>query len=131
MGVLTRLPGTACAFFERGRCFYEERLNPGYHEGWRCLVLQRWESVYEDFLRQADAFGLEDAAASGLWQRRFERLAGADPQCANFQPGPEDEPPGCVFAREGLCLLTLPLCEGQCARFKTRVLDPADSPAKE
>jgi|MTBAKSStandDraft_1061840.scaffolds.fasta_scaffold00103_97 hypothetical protein len=131
MGLVTRLPGTGCAFFQRGRCLYEERLNPGYHDRFRCVILQGWESAYEDFLRQAEAFGLEESSASGLWQRRFERLAGAEPRCPEFQSSRDDELPGCVFAQEGLCLLALPLCEGQCPRFVARAPDPAESSAKE
>ncbi len=131
MGLVTRLPGTSCAFFQRGRCLYEERLNPGYHEGFRCAVLRDWEAAYEDFLRQAEAFGLGESAASGLWQRRFERLAGAAPACPEFQPSRGDDLPGCVFAQEGLCLLALPLCEGQCPRFAVRPSEPAETPAKE
>lgn len=131
MGLVTRLPGTACAFFRRGRCFYQEQLNPGYHDEFRCVVLLGWEAAYEDFLRQAEAFGLNESAASSLWQRRFERLAGAEPGCERFQSSRDDDLPGCVFAAEGLCLLALPLCEGQCPRFEARPLDPAETSAKE
>lgn len=129
--MITRLPGTGCRFYERGRCLYEERLNPGYHEEWRCAVLVRWEGVYEDFLRQAEAFGLTDAAASALWQRRFERLAAAPPECPRFQPGPTDELPGCALSTEGLCVLALPECAGQCQHFEPRAKTPESAPSKE
>ncbi len=131
MGLVRRLPGRDCRFFQRGRCLYEERLNPGYHAGWRCRVLARWEAAYEDFLRQADAFGLEEASASGLWRQRFERLAAGDPQCLQFQPSREGDLPGCVFVLEGLCLLTLPDCAGLCPRFQSSRCAPSGAEAKE
>lgn len=117
MGEMRRLPGTGCRFYVRGRCLYEERLNPGYATGWRCGVLARWEEVYDDFLSRAEAFGVEDANVPGLWRDRFERLMREKTHCERYVYADDREPPCCANAHDRLCLLELPPCEGRCRKF--------------
>ena len=117
MGELKRLPGHGCRFFARGRCLYEERLNPGYTKKWRCGVLLRWESVYDDFLVRAEAFGLEEDELSELWRERLERLMLQEGRCERYVYSRHVELPSCGNSHETLCLLDLPRCEGRCRRF--------------
>ncbi len=124
---IRRLPGTDCRHNVRGRCLYEERLNPGYHRDWRCRVVQGWEESYDDFLLRAEAFRLEAAAAAGLWESHVERMVRRGPQCRDFVPG-GDGVPGCSRALEELCLLRLPECSGRCRHFESRGEGPGGCP---
>ena len=71
-----------CQFHMEGRCLYEERLNPGYHSGFRCRVLEEWEQAYDEFLGRVEAFGLDASALGPLWTRQFARLVRRQPNCA-------------------------------------------------
>ena len=119
-GALVRFPAIGCRFFQQGRCLYEERLNPGFHTAWRCLVLARWESVYDDFLDRAENFGLSEAELGVLWGRRFERLAEESVPCPDLLAGEGESMPECRHLLEDICLLRLPACAGQCERFRLR-----------
>jgi hypothetical protein len=114
------MPGDACRFFRQGRCLYEERLNPGYHLSWRCLVLTRWEGEYDDFLQRAEAFRLDDAPAARLWEKRFEGLLREGINCPRFVSGGVGEVLGCSLLFGDVCLAALPACEGVCRRFLPR-----------
>ncbi len=122
-GRVVRLPGVGCRHYDRGRCLYEEALNPGYHRRWRCVVLLRWESAYDDFLERADRFGLSEAGLPELLRRRFERLTGEDVDCPDYAPGADGSLPECRLLHEELCLLKLPECEGVCRHFAPREHD--------
>ena len=111
------LPGTACRFHIRGRCLYEERLNPGWNRAWRCRVLLRWERAYDTFLDQADNFVMEPATAKGIWENRLQRLMRLGHGCPDFEPGGKDEMTGCRHIHADLCLAALPACPGQCRNF--------------
>lgn len=118
MGDFCRLPGLGCVYYARGRCLYEEELNPGYNQALRCKVLLHWEAAYDDFLCRVDAFALDQDAVPDLWRRRFERLVQEQYGCDDFEHAPGAGPPACAFVMDGLCLLRLPRCEGRCRRFK-------------
>ncbi len=129
MGRLVRLPGSACRHFERGRCLYEEALNPGYNRQWRCAVLVGWEAAYDEFLDRADRFGIRESELAGLLRRRFERLTGAEVDCEHYAPGADASLPECLLLVGELCLLKLPECGGVCRNFSPMPNDPTtDAP---
>ncbi len=115
-----RLPGSGCRHYSRGRCLYEEHLNPGFHQEYRCLVLDGWEAEFEEFVDRVEAFGLGQSQAAGLWSRRFKALVDGGRDCPDYRPleGPGGDPLGCVRFETGLCRLRLPRCEGLCPRFE-------------
>jgi hypothetical protein len=116
-GQIVRLPGHACLYHRLGRCLYEEALNPGYHQDWRCAVLLRWEGVYDDFLDRVESFGLDETSLADLWRRRFERLAEETVECPDYAAGSVEGVPECQKLHMELCLLRLPLCQGQCRHY--------------
>lgn len=117
---ITRLPGTSCRHFALGRCLYEEALNPGYHEAWRCSVLRRWEAVYDEFLDRAERFDLEETNLPELWRRRFNTPGEGEPDCPSYEPGLIRDMPECRHLFADLCLLELPECHGQCRNYRLR-----------
>jgi hypothetical protein len=117
-GAVVRFPAVGCRHFIQGRCLYEEHLNPGYHAAWRCIVLARWESVYDEFLDRAENFSLSETELGVLWGRRFERLAEESVPCPDVLPGDGESMPECSRLLEDLCLLRLPECPGQCEHFQ-------------
>jgi len=119
-GVVVRFPAVGCRHFEQGRCLYEERLNPGYHTAWRCLVLARWEAVYDEFLDRAESFNLTETELGRLWSRRFARLAEEGLPCPDVRVGDAESMPECRHLLEEICLLRLPDCAGQCGNFRLR-----------
>ncbi len=121
MGNITRLPGLGCQHFTNGRCLYEERLNPGYAYDWRCRVLSRWESAFDDFLERADAFGIEQSAVPDLWKRQFERMARNAFDCEQYSYCHGAEAPACLHVMDELCRLSLPECGGRCRRYIAEV----------
>lgn len=117
MADVTKLPAETCRFHLKGKCLYEERLNPGYERQWRCLVMTRWEEIFDEFLRRAEAFGIEYDRVLQLWEARFQRLIDADPECEEFELEGAVTPPCCAHEYDALCLLELPLCDGRCRHF--------------
>jgi hypothetical protein len=122
-GVIHRLPGYGCRHHCQGRCLYEEALNPGYHQDWRCEVLLRWEDVYEDFLNRVEAFGLDEKDLAELWAKRFERLSQDAVGCPDFSPGLTESVPECFLLAGELCVLRLPQCFGQCQHYALLTTD--------
>ncbi|MEW5773124.1 MAG: hypothetical protein AB1916_06320 [Thermodesulfobacteriota bacterium] len=111
------MPAAACAFHVQDRCLYPERLNPGLDQSWRCVVWREWEADFDAFLHRAEAFSLDDDAASRLWAKRQARLLAAARTCPDFTPGGEG-PVGCVRDLELLCLGKLPACAGRCVNYR-------------
>ncbi len=120
MKTLQRMPAGGCRFHLRGRCLYPERLNPGYTRAWRCEVLESWEKVFDDFLRRAEAFNLEQREVNELWATQFERLTRGGIDCRKYEHDPSREPPACMHLYEGLCIPALPECEGRCRHYAIR-----------
>jgi hypothetical protein len=116
MAEITRLPGGLCRHHTFGRCLYEEHLNPGYSLRWRCVVLKRWESAFDDFLTRAELFGVSQEAVPDLWERRFEQIA-RNCDCEDYAPCAEAQSPACAHVHGGLCRLRLPDCEGRCRHY--------------
>ncbi|BBD07468.1 hypothetical protein [Desulfovibrio ferrophilus] len=110
-------PACACRHYELGHCLYEERLNPGFRERWRCKVLTEWEKAYDDFLLRAEAFHLKPEEAVELWEARLERLMAQARQCPDFSAGAEESATGCLNELEGLCMKMLPECDGRCRHY--------------
>ena len=119
-GAVVRFPAVGCRSFQQGRCLYEELLNPGLQKSWRCLVLARWEAVYDDFLDRAENFGLTEVELGVLWSKRFERLAEESVPCPDVCAGDGESMPECLHLLADICLLRLPECTGQCERFRLR-----------
>lgn len=126
MGDITRLPGQGCRHHAGGHCLYEERLNPGYAQHWRCRVLARWEAAFDDFLGRAEVFGVEQSAVPDLWERQFERLAREAFDCEQYVYSHGEDAPACLHAVDGVCRLALPVCEGRC-RHHERYIEPEDT----
>jgi len=117
---VVRLPAQDCRHFLRGRCVYEEVLNPGYHGSYRCPVLTRLQDLYDSFLNQAEAFGLDEAKAFGIWEKRFRELCQEDTGCQAHEPGDMNQFPGCVHCLADVCVLRLPECSGRCRNYTTK-----------
>jgi hypothetical protein len=117
MSDIKRMPADDCRHHCRGRCLYEERLNPGYQRNWRCGVMMQWEAAFDDFLHRAEAFSVGPEQVGKLWKTRFERLVGHKPDCPKFQADASGVPPFCRHHHDALCLLGLERCEGRCRRF--------------
>lgn len=115
---LVRLPAFGCQSYYMGRCLYEEQLNPGLHTQWRCSVLARWESVYDDFLNRAENFDLPETELARLWRLRFERLAEESIDCPDFESTLSEAMPECLHLFVDICLLRLPECSGQCKHYR-------------
>jgi hypothetical protein len=115
---IVRLPADGCRSLYQGRCLYEEQLNPGLAVETRCVVLRRWESVYDDFLDRAENFGLDEERVSELWRKRFERLAAEALACPDYAEALGLDMPECRHLFSDICLLRLPECEGKCRNFR-------------
>jgi len=118
MSDVHRLPAEDCWFNASGHCLYEERLNPGYRRAWRCVVLEDWGRLFDDFIARAEAFGLDQQSAGELWARRFERVVQERFDCVEYKFSVDAELPGCVYQYDTLCLLRLPPCHGRCRHYK-------------
>lgn len=117
MSRVIRLPATGCRHFNKGRCLHEEHLNPCYNTAYRCSVLTRLQTLYDSFLNQAEAFGLDESAAATIWERRFQALCREDTGCQAYEPGDMETFPGCANGLGDLCVLRLPECGGRCSNF--------------
>ena len=107
-------------YYRGGRCVYEEKLNPGYHDDWRCAVLVRWEQEYDTVIRQAEAFNMEGAMAANLWERKATTLMyKGSAECSSRVSDYSGDMPGCVNFYSGNCLLTMPECGGRCTLYRT------------
>lgn len=134
---VTRLPGLYCRFRLAGRCAYDEMLNPGLHDAWRCPEEQRLLRYYDGFVDRVDAFDLTPEEVADIWARRMRRFPPIGTLCTGYMP--HDAPPAledddvddtaedddiedimidCVRFRDGICLLLLPACEGMCERYQ-------------
>lgn len=117
MNRIIALPARGCRHYLRGRCQYEEHLNPGYHKSYRCTVLDRLQNLYDGFLAQADAFGLDETQACGIWEKRFGALCREDTGCQAYEPDDTKTFPGCLHCLGDVCELKLPGCGGRCENF--------------
>jgi len=118
MGDMKKLPGDECKHFALGRCFYEEWLNPGYTKSWRCQVLARWETAFDEFMVRAENFGVEQEAVPGLWENQFQRMARDVFHCQRYIFDPNGTAPACRHQKAGVCIMSLPKCAGRCRHFK-------------
>jgi hypothetical protein len=117
---LDRLPGTFCRHYLAGRCLYEEHLNPGLHEDYRCAVLLRLGRVFDDFALRAENLGLTEEQAGRAWKARFPATLAREGYCRDRPGGDTRTFPECDNAAGDLCLLALPACAGVCSRFARR-----------
>ncbi|WP_027722526.1 hypothetical protein [Maridesulfovibrio zosterae] len=118
MAKITKMPGRTCRFYQNGKCFYEEELNPGYNINWRCNVLKGLEDEYDKLLHQAENFKLDEHAFSVLWEQRMEELLKSEVLCRKIVLDNEAEFPFCSAVYNEVCLYEIPECEGVCSRFK-------------
>lgn len=117
MADVKRLPANGCRHHINQRCLYQEHLNPGYTTSWRCRVLMRWETTFDEFLERAEAFDVAQDAVPDLWGRKFERMARQAFDCEKYVFLQGGDVPACAHVLDGLCHLTLPVCEGRCRHF--------------
>ncbi|UJX40276.1 hypothetical protein K9F62_16450 [Desulfovibrio sp. JY] len=118
--VVTCLPGLGCRHYLLGRCLYEEHVNPGLDQGFRCRVLTRLGRAFDDFLVRAEAMGLTEEQAGRVWRSRFPETLTREGSCRDYLPGDTTSFPDCANAAGELCLLALPACPGRCRRFFKR-----------
>lgn len=113
-----RLPGEGCRHWVRGRCLYEEWLNPGLENGYVCTVLRVLEESFDEFIVRGEIMGLSSEQAGRIWERRMDAALNIGWDCANFEFRPDGagEMP-CLHFRAGICVLRLPECPGRCRRF--------------
>jgi len=130
MADILPLPGDVCHHHVRGRCLYEEHLNPGYSSAWRCRAISGWESAFDDFLVRAERFDLSQGQAASLWERRFIRMIRSC-DCDRYEPDGGADLPACVHVRDGLCCLALPPCPGRCRHFRLPQAAGAGPPSDE
>lgn len=116
--LVIQLPACGCRSYYLGRCLYEEQLNPGLNQSWRCVVQVRWEAAYDEFLSRVENFGLAETELMGLWRSRFERMVSVNVNCPQYEPAPVESLPECRHLFEDLCLLRLPLCAGRCVNYR-------------
>ena len=117
MADVRKMPGGGCLHYTRGRCLYQEHLNPGYAARWRCRVLLHWEDSFDDFLLRAEAMNVPQNMVTDLWERKFQRMARQMFACDEFVYEPECGVPACTHVHDGLCRLGLPECEGRCRHY--------------
>lgn len=118
MAKVTKMPGRKCRYFVSGRCLYEEMLNPGYNRGWRCRVIKELEGEYDNLLRQAEAFRLDEQAFTELWEHRIEEHLKSSVVCRKMIPSEEDGYPFCAALYDEVCLFELENCMGICKKFE-------------
>ncbi|MGE4503884.1 MAG: hypothetical protein AB7D51_00930 [Desulfovibrionaceae bacterium] len=116
MSNIIRLPGAGCRHFRRGRCAYEEDLNPGLHQEHACAVVRGWTNQLDEFHDRAEAMGLGEERAGELWRVRFGRMRPEMRACPGFAPGAG--PYECAHLDDRVCLSALPPCQGRCRRFQ-------------
>lgn len=114
---VNRLPGQGCRHHIAGRCLYEEHLNPGYAAEYRCSVLVRWETAFDNFLERAESFNVAQDAVPDVWGRQFERMAREAFDCELYSYAPDVGAPACAHNHDGLCRHALPVCEGRCRHY--------------
>lgn len=120
---LLRLPAADCRHHAMGRCLYEEALNPGYHTAYRCVALLELHGLYDSFLVQADAFGLSENRAAGIWRKRFLEHCRQDTGCQDHEPGGMNAFPDCAHCLGDVCALRLPPCDGRCRHYSPQPRD--------
>lgn len=115
---VSRLPGRHCVHYRRGRCLYQESLNPGYHTAWRCRVLGALEDEYDSVLTRAEAFGLGEKKAAELIRMRLGRGTPVRmPECAVGSRMTLEDALACDGLVDQACLWRLPECPGRCHRY--------------
>lgn len=145
-GHVLSFPGHSCRFYASGRCLYEERMNPGLEQRWRCRVLHAWAEAYDQLLDQAEVFSLEDEMAMAIWRKRMVELAPPGQWCADYIYAPDQDPPfaplnvswnpyqemvtvECLHGVEDMCVNALPICHGVCPSFAPRAGEDAKPPS--
>ena len=114
---LSRMPGAGCEYYRRGRCLYEENLNPGYNAAHLCRELGRLGREFEGFIERAEAFSLEEQKAYEIWRRKLSQSLAQDCHCQDYLGGDNENFLGCAYAYGDICLKALPICPGRCPRF--------------
>ncbi|SDL13000.1 hypothetical protein SAMN05660337_2191 [Maridesulfovibrio ferrireducens] len=117
MATISKMPGHMCRFYKKGKCLYDELLNPGYNAELRCKILVGLEDEYDKLLRQAEAFKLSAEVVSELWDLRIAEHRASTGGCHKNTMQGEDTYPLCSDGYEDICLLEFPRCEGICDKF--------------
>lgn len=115
---LLLLPGQGCRHWLQERCLYEEALNPGLHSDFRCLVLRRWEKIFDDHVSRAERFGLTASETDEIWQQRMSSFLKQKWGCPDFLRDNGEADPVCALLFGDICLLRLPPCPGRCRHYK-------------
>ncbi|MFI3271407.1 MAG: hypothetical protein R3Y11_04770 [Pseudomonadota bacterium] len=83
--VISPMLGNNCCFWLEGRCAYEEMLNPGLHDSWRCTEEQRMMQLYDRFMEQIDGFSIDAPTAVQLWEQRLAKEPSVGSLCTSFE----------------------------------------------
>ncbi|NCC24861.1 MAG: hypothetical protein EOM25_06645 [Deltaproteobacteria bacterium] len=121
MADVTAFPGRGCRFYIQGRCLYEEVLNPGYAQVWRCRVLVELERRFDDLLDRAESFHLDAAVTGRIWAGRQSEAEALFKSCPDFGLEGGDSCGHLVLGM--ICVLRLPSCLGACRRFSPGAVD--------
>ena len=90
--------------------------DPGFHDLWRCTILEKWEVAFDAYLDQVECFELEQDTVMKIWARRFETIR-ASATCPHFVPG-ENSILSCALLHFDLCRRKMPPCPGRCRYFR-------------
>ena len=112
------LPGDGCRHWCRGRCLYEEHLNPGLELGYACSAMQRIEQRFDDFVVRGEILGVTAEEAGRIWQHRVAQALCKGWDCPDYEDLLDDTGELlCRHFEDGLCLHLLPACPGRCRKF--------------
>jgi hypothetical protein len=117
MTKVLKMPGVGCRYFIREHCCYEERLNPGLHEDWKCEVLLRLDDRFETLIERDDSeLTLEQAGR--IWRGWCDAELSGAWSCPDYEyVSGDDGEECCAHLFEDICILRLPVCPGRCSRF--------------
>lgn len=115
------LPAHTCAYHREGHCLYQEHLNPGYAEHFRCVEVRRIDARFDEFVDRAEAFALSPEQVGSIWNKRFGQLQQDACRCDEFVRAPAGGARlglvPCARLFGDVCLLRTPVCEGRCRYY--------------
>ena len=107
-----QLNARRCPHRMEGHCGLKLAHDPDYYRKWSCKVLERWDQEFDAHLYRAEQFQLPADLAIRIFERKLTRLLDQD-TCEGITGG-KGSLLSCPHFRDGLCLLRIPPCEGDC-----------------
>jgi len=106
-----------CLYHFHGVCMYEEYLNPGYHQGFKCEVFLKWQEEYDQLLERAEIFSSPLEIVEQVWAKGEAKRLRQARACPFWQEG---ENQFCAHLFDDCCLLKFPKCINYCQHFTRR-----------